>query len=194
MRITGGRARGIPLVCPPGNQTRPATDQLREAVFSSLGNWVEDAVVVDLFAGSGSYGLEALSRGAHHSSFYETNSKARQALSQNLNALARSLLIEVSALGSVNPLDVFKITRQAVPSKESSGANLIFVDPPYDCIAASIETLFLGPIDHLAGDAVRVVFELPGDLQPEIPGWALIKRLGKNGRDKPGAAIFGRAR
>src|SRR5258705_11275862 len=64
MRISGGVARGIPLVVPKGDAVRPATDGMRQAVFSSLGGRVVDACFLDLFAGSGAYGLEALSRGA----------------------------------------------------------------------------------------------------------------------------------
>ena len=63
MRVTGGKARGIPLRVPSG-PVRPATDYLREAVFSSLAAWVPSARVLDLFAGTGAYALECLSRGA----------------------------------------------------------------------------------------------------------------------------------
>ena len=72
MRLTGGRARGIPLKA-PDEGTRPATDQLREAVFSSLAARIPGARVLDLFAGSGSYGLEAWSRGADRVVFIEKN-------------------------------------------------------------------------------------------------------------------------
>lgn len=57
MRISGGRARGIPLLAPKGDAVRPATDGMRQAVFSSLGERVNDAWFLDLFAGSGAYGL-----------------------------------------------------------------------------------------------------------------------------------------
>ena len=76
MRITGGRAGGIPLKAPKGNHTRPATDRLRESVFSSLGASIEGCKVADLFAGTGSYGLEALSRGAASSTFFESDHAA----------------------------------------------------------------------------------------------------------------------
>ena len=66
MRITGGSARGIPLSLPKGDAVRPATDALRQAVFSSLAARVPGTRFLDLFAGSGAYGLEALSRGAKY--------------------------------------------------------------------------------------------------------------------------------
>ena len=71
MRITGGLARSIPLILPKGDAVRPATDALRQAVFSSLAARVAGARFLDLFAGSGAYGLEALSRGASSGVFVE---------------------------------------------------------------------------------------------------------------------------
>src|SRR6185312_16226040 len=59
MRITGGFARGVPLVVPKGEAVRPATDAMRQAVFSSIASWISGAKFLDLFAGSGAYGLEA---------------------------------------------------------------------------------------------------------------------------------------
>src|ERR1700685_1093985 len=76
MRISGGQARGIELAAPRGNAVRPATDGMRQAVFSSLGSRVEGARFVDLFAGSGAYGLEAFSRGASGGTVVERSAKA----------------------------------------------------------------------------------------------------------------------
>jgi 16S rRNA (guanine966-N2)-methyltransferase len=64
MRITGGKAKSISLMCPKGDLVRPATDRMRESVFSSLGPSIVGSEFIDLFAGTGSYGLESLSRGA----------------------------------------------------------------------------------------------------------------------------------
>src|SRR5258708_32993696 len=76
MRISGGIARGITLATPKGDATRPATDGMRQAVFSSLGASVVGARFLDLFAGSGAYGLEALSPGAASGVFVEQSPKA----------------------------------------------------------------------------------------------------------------------
>ena len=78
MRITGGKARGIRLKTPPRKnaQTRPATDRLRESLFSSLGDQIIGSHCLDLFAGTGSYGLEALSRGALFCGFIESDRTA----------------------------------------------------------------------------------------------------------------------
>src|ERR1041384_6862076 len=91
MRISGGAARGIPLVVPKGDAVRPATDGMRQAVFSSLGARVVDARFLDLFAGSGAYGLEALSRGAAGGIFVEQNAKAAACVRANITAVCKSL-------------------------------------------------------------------------------------------------------
>src|SRR5580658_3909094 len=80
VRISGGLARGIELAVPRGGAVRPATDGMRQAVFSSLGSRVEGARFVDLFAGSGAYGLEALSRGASGGTFVERSARASSCL------------------------------------------------------------------------------------------------------------------
>src|SRR3954470_14415206 len=91
MRISGGIARGITLAVPKGGQVRPATDGLRQAVFSSLGERVVAARFLDLFAGSGAYGLEALSRGAAGGVFVEQNHRATACLRENISAVCKSL-------------------------------------------------------------------------------------------------------
>jgi len=90
MRITGGQARGIPLVLPKGDAVRPATDAMRQAVFSSLAARVAGARFLDLFAGSGAYGLEALSRGAADGVFVEKNARTADFIRQNIAAVCKS--------------------------------------------------------------------------------------------------------
>src|SRR5277367_393404 len=91
VRISGGLARGIELTVPRGDAVRPATDGMRQSVFSSLGALVEGARFVDLFAGSGAYGLEAFSRGASGGTFVERNAKASACLRTNIAAVCRSM-------------------------------------------------------------------------------------------------------
>src|SRR3954462_15936796 len=91
MRISGGIAKGITLAVPRGDQVRPATDGLRQAGFSSLGDRVLAARFLDLFAGSGAYGLEALSRGAAAGTFVEQNARAAACVRQNIAAVCKSL-------------------------------------------------------------------------------------------------------
>jgi 16S rRNA (guanine966-N2)-methyltransferase len=183
MRITGGKARGIPLKAPKGEGTRPATDRMREAVFSSLGASVEGCRVADLFAGTGSYGLEALSRGAASACFFETDRAALACLRRNLQAVLRSCQMDTNA-ATVFARDVF------TPGVSDPSYDLIFLDPPYAMIEGQLERIFEKAVNPIATGGARVLLELPGNVEPVIRGWTCIRRIGKAGRDKPTVAIF----
>jgi 16S rRNA (guanine966-N2)-methyltransferase len=185
VRITGGKARGIPLKAPKGDATRPATDRLREAVFSSLGSSVEGCRVADLFAGTGSYGLEALSRGANRATFFETDRAALACLRQNTQAVLRSCRMELSA-AKVVARDVFSL------DVNSPDYDLVFLDPPYGMIGLQIAIIFEKAVAPIATRDARALLELPGHIEPEIAGWSLIRRIGKAGKDKPTMALFQR--
>ena len=120
MRIIGGEHGGRRIVAPRGRSTRPMLDRVREAVFSTVAPWVPGGRVLDLFAGSGSLGLEALSRGAAHARFVEHDPRALVLLRANAASLAleeRSETLQGDALSpatwGAGPLD------------------LVFLDPPY---------------------------------------------------------------
>ena len=183
MRITGGRAGGIPLKAPKGNHTRPATDRLREAVFSSLGASIEGCKVADLFAGTGSYGLEALSRGAASSTFFETDYTALTCLRQNVQATIRSCSLDTSA-AKVVARDVFTL------DSNTPSYDLIFLDPPYDTIAENLQRIFERAINAIALENARVLVELPGNLEPKIHDWQILHRIGKTGKDRPTALLY----
>lgn len=187
MRISGGGARGIPLRVPKGDAVRPATDGLRQAVFSSLASWLPGARFADLFAGSGGYGLEAFSRGAESGVFVEKNPKALACLRENIEAVARSTGRPAHAL-TVLPADAL-----AWEPVAGGGPDLVFVDPPYGIISEVAPVLFRRLSGFLADkpDAL-VIFEAPGELQLEAPGWNCRKRLGKGAR-QPTASIYERA-
>ncbi len=185
MRISGGSARGIPLLVPKGGAVRPATDSLRQAVFSSLGDHVRDARFLDLFAGSGSYGLEALSRGAAQGLWVEKRRKTFGMLRQNIGAVCQSMGRDETGL-AVRCGDAI-----AAPWDISDlPPTLVFVDPPYPLVEkvgpkvmASLKKL----LRHC--DEPRVVFEMPADINVSLGGWELVKRLGKRDQS-PTAAIF----
>ena len=122
MRITSGFARGIFLDAPRGDNTRPATDAARQAIFSSLGDFAVGAKVLDLFAGSGGIGIEALSRGASWCVFVEQQRKAAECIRENL-AFTRlkedATLLVTDAVSAVNKLD------------GEDAFSWIFMDPPY---------------------------------------------------------------
>jgi 16S rRNA (guanine966-N2)-methyltransferase len=121
MRVIAGRYGGRRLVAPPGAATRPTSDRVREALFSILGPRVRDAAVLDLFAGSGALGLEALSRGAAGVTFVDSAPAALRALRGNLDALG--------AEAEVVRADAVKWLRTA--SGSGRQYSLVFLDPPY---------------------------------------------------------------
>lgn len=182
MRITGGKARGIQIKAPKGDTTRPATDRMREAIFSSLGDSVEGSRVADLFAGTGAYGLEALSRGARQATFYEIDRKALACMKHNQQAVLKCCGLPPSAAHTI-ARDLYAHTAGG------ERAELIFVDPPYDDIEANLQRIF-DKADALAAADARIILELPGDLNPAIAGWQIVRRFGKPKRDTPNAAIF----
>ena len=187
MRISGGVARGIPLVVPKGDAVRPATDGMRQAAFSSLGARVVDARFLDLFAGSRAYGLEALSRGAAGGVFVEQNAKAAACVRKNIEAVCKSLG------RAARDLSVLQADARGVPLGGGGTPDLVFIDPPYEIISEIAPALFVRLAEALASkpDAI-VVFELPGELELAPPGWTLVKRLGKGVR-QPTVAFFRRA-
>lgn len=182
MRITGGQARGIPLTLPKGDAVRPATDALRQAVFSSLAARVAGARFLDLFAGSGAYGLEALSRGAAGGVFVEKNAQTAEFIRRNLAAVCKSL-------GRLEE-DLQIVTADATTTMPGGAADLVFIDPPYEIIAGVAPKLFARLDEVLAANSDPVVvFEMPGELSLTPAGWTCVKRLGKGSR-QPTAAIF----
>jgi len=188
MRISGGRARGIPLVVPKGDAVRPATDGMRQAVFSSLAGCVAEAVFLDLFAGSGAYGLEALSRGAAAGGFVEKNSKAVACLRQNLAAVCKSLSRDPAGLG------VMQADARTFPLDGGAVPDLVFIDPPYEIIGEVAPGLFARLAELLAPKPeALVVFEMPGEITLTPAGWTQVKRLGQGVR-QPTVAIFKAAR
>ncbi len=186
MRISGGAARGITLMVPKGDAVRPATDGMRQAVFSSLGARVAGAVFLDLFAGSGAYGLEALSRGAAGGTFVEKNAKAAACVRQNITAVCKSVGRATAGI------DVIQMDAMSVPIGPSGGPDLVFIDPPYEIIAEIAPVLFAKLAELAATQPdLLVVFEMPGEIDLAPEGWTCVKRLGKGAR-QPTVAFFRR--
>jgi len=123
MRVIAGELRGRRLQAPPGRDTRPTSDRVREAVFALLGD-VRGARVLDLFAGTGALGIEALSRGAHSAVFVEHDADAARVLAANLAALG----IADDAV-QVRRCDALDALRDASARQETY--DLVFIDPPY---------------------------------------------------------------
>jgi 16S rRNA (guanine(966)-N(2))-methyltransferase RsmD len=126
MRVIAGRYGGRRLQAPRGADTRPTADRVREALFAVLGERVQGARVLDLFAGSGALGIEALSRGAAEATFVESSPAALKALRANLDALGASAAIQRG--------DVRRFLGAA--SRAGRQYDLVFLDPPYRLAAA----------------------------------------------------------
>jgi 16S rRNA (guanine966-N2)-methyltransferase len=187
MRITGGNARGIPLRVPRGDATRPAMDRLRQSIFSSLGALVVDVRFADLFAGSGSYGLEAWSRGASGGMFVEQGREALECLRTNLAAVAKSLQADGRAC-TVSKADALSWT-----PPDGARVGLVFADPPYALIRQEAVRIF-AQFDRLLlpGREGLAVFEMPGDLVLDEAGWECVKRLGGGGPSDASACFYRR--
>jgi len=133
LRITGGTLRGRLVESPQSDKTRPTTDMWRSTIFDAFSHLLdlEDAIVVDLFAGTGILGLEALSRGASHATFVEKNPR----LCKQIAATCKTLLPDHDNSVRVVNDDVFHFLTSAL--SDSQTLRLIFADPPYDLRCAN---------------------------------------------------------
>ncbi len=166
MRVIGGSLGGRALTTPRGAATRPTSDRVREALFSILGD-VEGTTVLDLYAGTGALGIEALSRGASRATFVENAKAALMALRDNLVKLG---LVERA---TVLAMRVEQVARKL--AGEATRFDLVFVDPPYEAVRDGRAARALAQIvaaGLLAPDA-RIVVEHGGaDSPPEVSGLA----------------------
>jgi 16S rRNA (guanine966-N2)-methyltransferase len=155
VRIIAGRWGGRRLIAPPGRGTRPTSDRVREALFSILGP-LDGERVLDLFAGSGALGLEALSRGAAQATFVERERAALRALRDNV--------ADLGAEAEVVAGDALAFLRAA--RERGAQYDLVFLDPPYRAAAGLAQGLDLAPV--LAGGG-RVVGESDRREPLELP-------------------------
>jgi 16S rRNA (guanine966-N2)-methyltransferase len=165
--VIAGSAKGVPLG-PVPRGVRPVSDRAREGIFSSLGEAVRGARVLDLFAGTGAMAIEALSRGADRATLVERDRAALRAIADNL---------ERTRLGdraSVRAVDVSRFVR------DRGGAfDLLFVDPPYDLGSEELSALLDGVLGSLAArEATAVVTRRKQSSMHVIPvHWAVARRL-----------------
>ena len=155
MRVIAGEFRSRPLAAPKGRDTRPTSDRLRETLFNVLAPRVAGAIFLDLYAGSGAVGIEALSRGAKEAIFVENAEPALRAIRANLSSLGirGGYALEPRAAAAA-------LKRLAVSGRV---VDLVFLDPPYGEIAEY--ELALGTLggkcrDALAPDAVVIAEHL----------------------------------
>lgn len=169
MRIVGGRFRGRTLAAPGDNRTRPTSDRVREAVFNIIAHGIagfelEGARVLDLFAGTGALGLEALSRGAAFCLFVEEDAEARALIRRN-----------VEAMGLTGATKIFR--RDATnlgPAGRQVGFTLAFLDPPYGLGLAERALASAAEGGWLATGAIAVIEERKGFALALPAGYAAI--------------------
>jgi 16S rRNA (guanine(966)-N(2))-methyltransferase RsmD len=164
MRVVAGKYRSRPLGALRGLKLRPTSDRLRETLFDILGPSVEDSVFLDLYAGTGAVGIEALSRGARQVLFVESHRAGIALIRRNLESLGIAAGAEILALDAL----------RACQRLESRGvaADIVFLDPPYEETGEYQRTLeFLGRSKLLA-PAARVIAEYARKRLPSeaIPG------------------------
>ena len=157
MRIIAGTHKGQRIVAPRGTRTRPTSDRVRENVFNLVAPWVEDADVLDLYAGSGAMGMEALSRGARSATFVESDVHACRAINENLDRLR---LTGAAVLCQ-------DVTRFLAADMRTY--DLVFCDPPYDEYA-TLEPRFARHLHRLlVSDGLLVLETGSRAAEPDLP-------------------------
>ncbi len=169
MRIIAGKYRGRRLLPVPGKKTRPTGDRVREALFSVLGETVAESRVLDLFAGTGALGLEALSRGAARAVMVESDPGARAVIEANIAALGAGNTARLLSAAFPAALEIL-----AAAGEEF---DLVLADPPYRSGAGGNLLDELAGFAILAPDGVAVIEHPPetGPVPPG-PGWQLLQR------------------
>ena len=175
MRIIAGESKGRKLKIPEG--IRPTQDKVRESIFNVLADKVLDATILDLFAGSGSFGFEALSRGADEVTFVETNPMVINVLTENINMLGykeKTRVIRADAIKTLQNLE-----------SDSQRPDIVFADPPYNMkgdtgvVRKALQAL-LAP--NIVAPEGTVVIELASEQDlTGVPGWGLVKERSYGG-------------
>jgi 16S rRNA (guanine966-N2)-methyltransferase len=169
IRIIGGELKGRKLATVPGIKTRPTADRVRESIFNIIGDRVRGAKVLDLYAGTGAMGIEALSRGAESVLFADDHEAALAALEKNIKSCSLQRGAEMTKWNLLNDLNIIRSYRRAF--------NLVFLDPPYNKNMIRPTLSNLG-ISQCLQDGCRLVIEhSPLEPIPEnLPGFKISDR------------------
>ncbi len=169
MRIIAGMAKGRRLVTSKGQSLRPTSDRVKESIFNILGDKVEGRVVLDLFAGTGNLGIEALSRGARRAVFVEKGRRALQLIQKNL------LQCGMTGQSEVVPKDVLRSI--GIFGRRGESFDLILIDPPYEkgLIERTLTRLRSESIYH--EDSILVIQHDRREPLPDpLEGWELVRQ------------------
>jgi 16S rRNA (guanine966-N2)-methyltransferase len=160
MRIIAGSRKGARIFAPRGTETRPTGDRVREAAFNLLGpGAAEGAAVLDLFAGSGAMGLEALSRGAERATFVESDSAACRTINRNLDKLE---------LTGATVLCQDALTALRADARVGRRYDLVLVDPPYRRFS-SLQNALIQYLPEVLAPGGTLLVETAADEEPELP-------------------------
>ncbi|QUH26228.1 16S rRNA (guanine(966)-N(2))-methyltransferase RsmD [Serpentinicella alkaliphila] len=138
MRVISGKAKGLKLIPPNDMKVRPTTDRIKEAIFSSIQGYIDGSVILDLFAGTGSLGIEALSRGSSKAYFVDSSKESIKIINDNLGST--KLKDDAEVLFMDAKLAIKKLARDDVK------LDIIFLDPPYR--EALIESIIIDLVDN----------------------------------------------
>ncbi|SET16194.1 16S rRNA (guanine(966)-N(2))-methyltransferase RsmD [Paenibacillus sp. NFR01] len=169
MRVVSGSAKGRPLRSVPGNGTRPTTDKVKEAVFSMIGPYFEGGEALDLFAGTGGLGIEALSRGMDKAVFVDMEPKSIETVKANLKAVKLEAQAEVYRNDASRALGALE--------KRGRAFDLVFLDPPYrlkhgaELMLAMVEKGLLRP-----GALIVLEHESGYGYPEDIPGFSQLRK------------------
>lgn len=170
VRVISGSAKGRPLKAVPGMGTRPTTDKVKEAIFSMIGPYFTGGNVLDLFAGTGGLGIEALSRGMERAVFVDADKKSVEVVAANLQAARLSEQAEVYRNDASRAIKAL--------SKRDLQFELVFLDPPYKMTAIEELLHSMQELGLLADKAIVVVeHDAANRYADEIGGLALRKRV-----------------
>ena len=174
MRVIAGEAKGRTLVVPRGGGTRSATDRIRETLFAIVEPQLDGASVLDLFAGAGTLGIEALSRGAARATFVERGGEAVKALRRNLATTDFSARADVVTANVIAYLD----------SGPDGPFDVVFCDPPFADVAIAEATLGHGGLRAAVAAGGLVIARAHGKHLPAVPASAHVVRVKEIGEEK----------
>jgi 16S rRNA (guanine966-N2)-methyltransferase len=174
MRVIAGEAKGRTLVVPRGGGTRAATDRIRETLFAIIEAELEAARVADLFAGAGSLGIEALSRGAARVTFVERSAEALKALRRNLETTGFVDRSEVVAANVIGYLD----------SGPRGPFDVVFCDPPFADVAIAEATLGHDGLRSAVAPEALLIVRAHGKHLPVVPAFVQVVRVKEIGEER----------
>ena len=179
MRIITGEFRGRKLISPPTKDVRPTTDRVKEAIFSILAPEIADAVVLDLFAGSGSLGIEAISRGAKHVYFCDNSEKSISVIRQN-----------IVKLGISDRVTIANCDFKRISSRITKKVDIVLIDAPYNMCEYADILMSLKNGEFLADPATILIERDKSKGGYEVPAPFALHKVKKYGNTEVDILVY----